>query len=104
LVIIGGAVVFFLYRKRNQKPRGGKDSFDATRGGDELDTLLDKRPLNLSRNSRHSTSVPTSAIPEDKLDAEFTRRLADDKNIMMAEFDMVPTRVAKMTFPGVRDF
>ena len=93
LFIIVAAVVFFLYRrKRHKKTRhDGNGAFDASKGGDELDTLLDKRPLNLSRNSRHSTSVPTSSIPEDKLDSEFTRRMADDKNVMMQEYDMIPT-------------
>ena len=68
LIACGVAYFFLVYRKR---PRGGRkrrdivsSGFDAAKGGDELDNLIDKRPINASRNSgRHSTLLPNSAIP-----------------------------------------
>ena len=50
-----------------------------------------KRPLNLSRNSRHSGSFPISAIPENKLEEEYRSRMKNDQELMTKEFDSIPT-------------
>ena len=98
LIIIGGGLAYFflVYKKRNRGGRKRRDivssGFDAAKGGDELDNLIDKRPINVSRNSgRHSTLLPNSAIPEDKLEAEIERRFAEDEKIVKNEYDQIPT-------------
>ena len=94
IILLGAGVLFAFYRRRRRykKPHGAGDAFDPGKGGDELDNLLDKRQINLSRNSRHSGAmVPSSSIPEDKIDAEFARRMAEEKAAMMAEYDAIPT-------------